>query len=447
MKRYLAVFIMAAIGASAVGAVFHVDPVHGDAGGDGSAERPWRTVQEVFEKGLIRTADRNGRIRNADGPITGGDTILLYSGYHGEINARGYHNDQTITIAAAEGHTPQLRRIFFSDSSKWAIRGLTVSPSFAPEYKADRMIYVVDWGGASRDFVVEDNTLFSSPDAPGWSKQQWNDMACYGISFICDNAVIRRNTLRYVNFGIIVAGQKIAIEGNSIEHIAGDGIVCSADDSRLVGNSMKYFYNVNDNHDDGIQFHRGVDKTTPIRNVLVRGNRVVAWDDKVSNPLLHSPQGICNFDSPGPGWRVENNLVLVQHHHGITLSGLTDAVVVNNIAYNPYGGDFLAGIVLGTTHGKFSCENCIVRNNIVDSPVSCPGSNICDHNIIVKEPYRFFLDFDKLDVRHRPDSPAIDAASADSAPQTDIDGLRRPQGPAVDIGPYEYERKLNDESR
>ncbi|HEX41483.1 MAG TPA: hypothetical protein ENN81_05415, partial [Phycisphaerales bacterium] len=143
MRRYLVVIATMVVARPVWPAVFHVDPLKGSAGGDGSVEQPWGTVQEVFEKGLIRTADRNGRIRNADGPIKGGDTILLHSGYHGEINDRGYHNDQTITIAAAEGHTPRLRRVFFSDSSKWAIRGLTVSPSFAPEYKADRMIYVV----------------------------------------------------------------------------------------------------------------------------------------------------------------------------------------------------------------------------------------------------------------------------------------------------------------
>jgi hypothetical protein len=204
---------------------------------------------------------------------------------------------------------------------------------------------------------------------------------------------------------------------------------------------MKYFYKVNDNHDDGIQFHRGRDKTTPILNAVVRGNLVIAWDNAVSNPLIGSPQGICNFDIPAINWRIENNLVLVQHHHGITIGGCQNGVIVNNLAYNPYGGRFLAGIMLGTTHGKTISENTIIRNNLVDSEISYPkaNSNTVDHNIVVKYPNRFFLNPLKYDMRHKQGSPAIDAGSTVSAPKIDINGVRRPQGTGIDVGPYEFE--------
>jgi hypothetical protein len=103
---------------------------------------------------------------------------------------------------------------------------------------------------------------------------------------------------------VVITVDKITVEGNYIEHIAGDGIICSADNASLIGNAMKYFYKINDNHDDGIQFHRGRVKTTPIYNALVSGNSVIAWDNAVNNPLLGSPQGICNFDIPALNWRI-----------------------------------------------------------------------------------------------------------------------------------------------
>jgi hypothetical protein len=409
--------------------------------GDGSAERTWRTVQEVFEGRLIRTRDLRGQVKNPDAPVKAGDTILLRSGYHGEIYCRGAYNDDYVTIAAEKGHTPKVRRVFFAASGKWVVRGLTVSPEFAPEFKRDRLIYVVNWGGPSYDFVIEDNTLYSTPDGSSWSAERWNERSCYGITVIAERVTIRNNALRYVNHGIVMFGDKITVERNSIEHIAGDGIVCSADNASLIGNTMKYFYKVNANHDDGIQFHRGRDKTTPIRNALVRGNTVIAWDKAVRNPLITSPQGICNFDIPAINWRIENNLVLVRHHHGITIYGCRGGVIVNNLAYNPYGGGFLAGIALGTTHGKTTSENTVVRNNLVDSKIGLAGArNTSDHNIIVKQPGRYFLDMDNLDVRHKPHSPAIDSGSAASAPDVDIDGVQRPQGAGIDIGPYEFER-------
>jgi len=420
-------------------AVLYVDPVNGDMSGDGSAGRPWKTVQEVIEGKLIQTRDKSGQLKNPDGPVKAGDTILLRSGYHGEIYCRGAYNDDYITIAAEEGHTPKVRRVFFAAASKWIIRGLTVCPEFAPEFKRDRLIYVVDWGGPSSDFVIEDNTLYSTADGSSWSAEQWNQRVCYGITVIGERIRIRNNTLRYVNHGIVMSGDKIAVRGNSIEHIGGDGIVCSADNASLIGNTIKYFYKINANHDDGIQFHRGRDKTTPIRNAVVRCNSVIAWDKAVQNPLIGSPQGICNFDIPAINWHIENNLVLVRHHHGITIGGCQGGVIVNNMAYNPYGGKFFAGISLGTTHGKTTSENTIVRNNLVDSKIGMAGpSNIADHNIIVKDPNRYFRDMGSYDMHHTPTSPAIDTGSAEAAPKTDINGTKRPQGAGIDIGPYEY---------
>jgi len=438
------VFVIIAAGFTAASlshaAVYYVDPEHGDMAGDGSAGRPWKTIQLLFELNMIQTRDKAGRLKNPDAPVKAGDTILLRSGYHGEIYCRGAYNDDYITIAAEKGHEPKVRRIFFSTAGKWIIRGLVVSPAFAPEYKPDRLIYVVNWGGPSSDFVIENNTLCSSEDARSWSVEQWNSLACYGITVIGDRIKIRNNTLSYINHGIIITGDKITVERNSIEHIAGDGIVCSANNASLLDNSIKYFYNVNDNHDDGIQFHRGRDKTTPIYNAVVRGNSVIAWDNAVSNPLISSPQGICNFDIPAINWRIENNLVLVRHHHGITISGCQGCIIVNNLAYNPYGGNFLAGILLGTTHGKTPSENTVVRNNLLDSEVSLPqATNTADHNIVVNDPKRYFRDPDNYDMRHKQGSPAINAGSAASAPKTDIAGVRRPQGAGFDIGPYEFE--------
>ena len=124
--------------------VFYVDPETGRMDNDGSAEHPWKTVQQVFEQNLIQTQDAAGRLKNEHAPVKAGDTILLCSGYHGEINCRVAYNDEFITIAAQVGHKPRVRRVFFSQAGKWIIRGLTVSPSFAAEYKPDRLIYIVD---------------------------------------------------------------------------------------------------------------------------------------------------------------------------------------------------------------------------------------------------------------------------------------------------------------
>jgi hypothetical protein len=145
------------------------------------------------------------------------------------------------------------------------------------------------------------------------------------------------------------------------------------------------------------------------------------------------------LDVPAINWKVENNLVLVQHHHGIIIGGCQDGVIVNNLAYNPYGGRFLAGIQLVTTHGAAVSRNTVVRNNLVDSEVSFPqANNTVDHNIVVNDPSRYFRDPKDYDMRPRQGSPAIDAGLSALAPEIDIEGVQRPQGTAIDVGPYEY---------
>jgi len=70
--------------------------------------------------------------------------------------------------------------------------------------------------------------------------------------------------------------------------------------------------------------------------------------------------------------------------------------------------------------------------------VSCPqADNTVDHNIVVKDPGRYFRDPRKYDMRHKQGSPAIDTGSIASAPKIDVDGRQRPQGQGIDVGPYE----------
>lgn len=99
---------------------FFVDPQHGDPANDGSAEKPWQSLQQAFDRGLVETrgwsslpyrTDSTLVAKNAGAPIKPGDTIWLRSGSYGDLVIRGHYNTDVITIAAAEGHMPRFRSV------------------------------------------------------------------------------------------------------------------------------------------------------------------------------------------------------------------------------------------------------------------------------------------------------------------------------------------------
>jgi len=432
------------------GNILYVDPINGNMDNDGSYERPWRTLQEVFENGLIETQEYETLpyelgapkiTKNPGAPVKSGDTILLRSGYHGEVEYLGAYNTDYITIAAEQGHTPYLKKIRLVAASKWVIRGLTITPESAPTYDKGILIEIEshNWQGPSYDIIIEDNNLYSMQDISSWTIEDWDAFAAErGISNMASNAIIRNNRINAIIHGIVLSGDNTLVENNIIDNIAGDGMVGGANDLTIQYNIIKNFYEVNALHRDCIQFHRGQDETTPIENAVVRGNFLVTHETERYNPYVYAVQGITGFvHTPGfyRNFLIENNVVLNRHSHSIILNNAEDSKMINNIAYDPSGNYPRNWIRLGE-----ESKNSVIRNNIAGM-FYFEGENIEeDHNININDysPETLFVGPQSYNMRPRPDSPAIDGGSPTGAPNIDIEGTSRPQGAGYDIGAYEY---------
>src|SRR6185369_17598875 len=131
MRTLLALVFLFTL-AAARAATFYCDPAKGSREGDGSAERPWRTIEEALQARLIQLCDQDGTPRNPNAPVKPGDTVLLRSGWHGIIRIPAGYNAQPITIAAEPGQIPQVAWVEIGEGQKWRVKGLAVSPSLAP---------------------------------------------------------------------------------------------------------------------------------------------------------------------------------------------------------------------------------------------------------------------------------------------------------------------------
>ncbi|HUT88975.1 MAG TPA: right-handed parallel beta-helix repeat-containing protein [Thermoguttaceae bacterium] len=437
---------------SAEPAEFYVDPVHGDIGNDGSPQKPWRSIQAVFDQGLVESRQwaklpyRGGAKlvpKNAGAPVRAGDTMYLRSGYHGALEIRGYYNSDWITIAAEKGHTPKLSRIRIRSGARWKLHGLHVSPELAGSFERGTLIDL-DWHGFHgpvHDIVVEKCRAESVQDSSNWTVQDWNALACNGIQVDGRDMTVRDCTFRNVDFGISVTAVDCMIEGNTVENFAGDGMRGLGDNTTFQYNTVRNCYDVNRNHDDGFQsWSRGDDGrvgTGEVKGIVLRGNTIVNYEDP-QQPHRGTLQGIGCFDGTFVDWVVENNVVVTDHYHGITLSGARDCRIVNNTVIDRRDGrPGPPWIRIGSHKNGTPSSGCVVRNNLTTS-LNVGDGVTADHNLIIKDPQALFVDVAAFDLRLRSDCEAIDAGSPDLAPSHDAAGTPRPQGEGIDVGAYEH---------
>ncbi|MBP1641682.1 MAG: hypothetical protein H6Q03_351 [Acidobacteria bacterium] len=455
MKGALAAIVLALAGAAAAPADdFYVDPVLGSPAGDGSAANPWRTLQEVVEAGLIETRDWESHpyvpglgfvIVNPGAPVGAGDTIWLRTGYHGELFLRGAYNAAPITIAAEPGHAPRLSSVLLQATQNWIVRGLSVSPAHAAPPLGPGTIVEVeshDWWGPSWDDTIEDCEIFTVADASAWGADEWVNDASSGVGVGGDRITIRDNRIRNVRFGIGVGGADARVAWNLVDGFSADGLRGLGDGDVFEYNRVQNAYvggALDGNHDDGFQSWSvgpGGVGTGEVRGVVLRGNVIINHLDP-GHPLRSTLQGIGCFDGLFVDWVVEDNVVITDHWHGISLYGARDSRIVNNTVIDLNGTNPGPPWIMVNDHDDGTpSQNVVVRNNLATDYSLTGIAIVADHNLEVQDPAALFV-APPFDVHLVPGTPAVDAGSPLLAPPWDAERVPRPQGPAPDLGALE----------
>ncbi|MCU0658390.1 MAG: right-handed parallel beta-helix repeat-containing protein [Polyangiaceae bacterium] len=432
---------------------FYIDPVKGSDAGDGSEASPWKTLEAVVEGKKIETQHweslpyAEGKklvVKNAGAPVKGGDTLWLRDGYHGRPLFQGYYNAQELTIAAAPGHQPRLAELRVQAGQNFRFVGLQISPDHAPAFDKHTLVAIGNhsFHGPVSDVTMEGCNLVGKLDPSSWTKQDWDQLSPNGISAGGKNITLRNNTIKNINFAIAVSASDSLVEGNLIDSFSGDGMRGLGDNTVFQYNTVKNLIYVNDNHPDGFQsWSVGADGkvgTGEVKGIVLRGNTFINFTDP-AQPFRGNLQGIGCFDGMFVDWIVENNVVITDHWHGISLYGARNARIVNNTVIGIDSAEIGPPWITIKDHKNGTKpEDCVVRNNLATSFQLPKEGVVADHNLTVKDPGAFFVNKGAFDVRLLPGSEAIDAGSSDLAPSLDLLKIPRPQGPAIDLGAHEW---------
>jgi hypothetical protein len=421
------------LGASALPAAagdYYLSATGGSMSNPGTQASPWPNLQTVAASG--RT-------------FATGDVLILLAGHHGSprlVTA----NAGFVSVRPLTGARATLKKLSFSSAARfWRVQGLEISPATAPTYTADTL---VDMSGAS-DIIVEDCLGYSVLDAKSWTSDNWNTLPCDAVYMSGSRNIVRRNVFKNIDFGISAdrPGTQNLIQWNTIDTFNGDGLRGLADYCTFEYNTVKNCVATNANHDDGFQSWTngpGGVGTGIVRGVVLRGNMIIQYEDP-NMPFRGELQGIGCFDGFFEDWVVENNVVMVDHWHGISFYGARNCKFVNNtvVDINTTGAGPAWLMVTAHKNGTPSSGN-IVRNNLVSDLAIDSGAATMSNNLETTNYTAHFANWAGRDLRLKAGSSAIDGGTSTDAPVIDILQAARPFDgngdgtPKWDIGAYEY---------
>ncbi|HEY0968373.1 MAG TPA: LamG-like jellyroll fold domain-containing protein [Opitutaceae bacterium] len=433
-RKFLSALLALITSASLQAASYYVDPATGNMVNPGSAGAPWSTLEAVFAAGKTFAA---------------GDVIYLRSGFHGSPVVAG-HNAGDVTIQADFGQVPRLRKLTFDNASRWIAAGLDISPRNASVYDSANIVVIES---NSSFITVTGCLIYNTENVTGWSLSDMSDRLGRAIRVYGPDCVIANNHLSQVRYGIGVepSAPRTTVRHNLIEDIMNDGIRFHADDTVLEYNVIRNFYGVDENHDDGIQGWTtgpGGAGYGTITGGTIRGNYILNADGpgRPFPDTTFGVQGIGLFNGVFEGIVIENNTVILEMWHGITIFGAVDCIIANNtVVQNPYiqlpsinKRPWITIRHNQITDDRLSSGNLIINNRSWIAPFTdlAPQGSTLSNNLISSNHADHFVNYAGYDLHLISTSPAIDAGTSSGAPALDADGVTRTSSP--DIGAYEY---------
>ncbi len=257
---------------------------------------------------------------------TGGETIRLKPGNYGDVTISNASLLTPATITSDDLNNRAVLSSIYIKGSKWRIQDLSFR-GIVTQWN-----YIISTAPTASDVVITRNDIASanSENASSWTPSTWlSNAVWYAIGVNGARAEVSYNYIKNVRFGI-VSGNGAHIHHNKMVHLAGDALRAFGPNDVIEHNYVANNYQIDANHNDLFQSFT----STEIGPVTIRNNTLLQYDDKAYG-IPTGSQGIGLFDGFYKNWLIENNLVVIDHWHGISLYGSIDSIIRNNVSLDP----------------------------------------------------------------------------------------------------------------
>ena len=426
MYRILVVLLVTILAGPVAAGNYYVAPPGTVAAGtpDGSEGLPFASIPAAF----------------ASGKVKGGDTLLLKSGFYGDLEVKANAAfDTPVTIMSQTDRLAHFDSILISGTSRNLIlQNLSVWPR--DPLKGER--YLVRAYATTSDITVDNLVIRSAPDAKNfmsWDAAKWEARKFSGILLEGDRSTAMRNKLTGVDHGVMVSGADSKILRNLINGYNGDGLRALGDRSLVKGNRVFNCVTTNENHDDGFQSFAG--PSGVVKGLVLDSNIIIEWTGAASHPLRCQLQGIGLFDGFYDDLVITNNLISATAYHGIAVYGGRRVKIVNNTVVNGRGEiSKYPWIGLFDHKNGTPSSDALVANNLGMTFLGASSTTLkvtLKNNSVIGTPGAVFEGPLAFDYRPKSTSGYIDTADAAAAPPRDLLNQRRPGGVKPDRGAYE----------
>lgn len=356
----------------------YVDALNGKNANDGSIDHPLATMPD-----LSAMEDSMQFL-----------CVIFSSGTYEALNIQNKPTDLRLLIMPSLGSEVTFEGLYVNSCAYVHIK----SCNFVENKENSSQVSTIFIGKDALSIELENNHIQTSQFTENWTYDEWRSKAKSGVFNYGNEIRIHNNLIDYVFHGIENNGSHFYFYHNIIDRFSGDAIRNTGSSSQFFRNMLKNAlisdYSAPDgNHDD---LYQSWTFDLPISNVTLSHNIAIDIAEENLKLAADTVQGFACFDGFVESWKIKNNLILLDHPHGIALFGADGCTIENNIvARNPFKRHVFESepwiMINNHKDGRPSFGN-IVKNNLTTALIINDTTAIQENNVVMDTLYKQYFE-------------------------------------------------------